>query len=104
VQLMTTTPPLAPTPDPDGWTVPDLPESCPVRVQLFRIAQAVRDLREAGTPPAAVEVLADWARGLLRQHTALTAPQRALAAEHLDAGASMPVALRRAAEGTSVQR
>lgn len=104
VQLMTTTPPLAPTPDLDGWTVPDLPEPCPVRLRLFRIARAVRDLREAGTPPAAVEVLTDWARSLLRQHTALSSHQRALAAEHLDAGVSMPVALRRAAQDTPVQR
>ena len=101
---MTTTPSLAATPCSNGWTVPDLPEPCPVRVQVFCIAQAVRDLREAGTPTAAVEVLADWARGLLRQYTALTAPQRALAAEHLDAGASLPAALRLAAQDTPVRR
>ena len=101
---MTTTPRLLPTPDPDGWTVPDLREPCPVRLRLFRIAQAVRDLGEAGTPPAAVEVLADWARGLLRQHSALTSHQRALVAEHLNAGASMPAALRRAVQDIPVQR
>lgn len=101
---MTTTPPPVLTPDPDGWTVPDLPEPCPLRVELFRIAQAVRDLRQAGTPAAAVEILAEWARGLLRQHIALTSHQRALAAQHLDAGASMPAALRLAAQDTPVKR
>lgn len=108
VKAMTTTPATAPLPKPgasrDRWTTPDVPGACPVREELFHIAQAVRALRDAGAPASAVEILGDWARDLMRQHTALPPHQRALAVEHLRAGASVLDALRQAALDTPVTR